>query len=322
MKKIVTLGGGTGQYTLLSGLKKYPIDITAIVSMADDGGSTGILRDELGVLPPGDIRKCLVALSEDTDVLRNLFSYRFTAEEGKVSALQDHAFGNLFLAALEKVTGSFETAIIEASRILRLRGTVLPSTLDPVTLVVTLMNNEVLIGESVLDNHESVKTVGVQSVRLQSPVRAYTKAIEAIEGADFIIIGPGDLFGSIIPCLLVEGIANAIRKCSARVVYIANLSNKRGVTQNFTISSYINHIEQYIGNGRITTTIGNSQLPSLEKIETYEQQYGDGSIVVCFSGEKHVVCAPLISDNEQSEFVRHDPKKLAEAVMKYVQHNK
>lgn len=289
--------------------------------MADDGGSTGVLRDELGVLPPGDIRKCLVALSEESDVLRKLFSYRFEAHEGKTSSFQDHAFGNLFLAALEKVTGSFESAIFEASRILRLKGSVLPSTLDNVTLIVTLMNGEELIGESILDKHDKAKTVGVRSVRLASPARAYTQAVSAIRDADVLIIGPGDLFGSLIPCLLVDGIADALRASKAPLIYVANLSNKRGITENFTIPLYVHHIEKYIGDKRVTVTIGNSQLPTLSQIEHYESKYGEGSIVMCFSGEKNCICEPLIPDNEEAFFLRHDPDKLAQALMRYIQRN-
>lgn len=197
-KNVVTIGGGTGSFVLLSGLKKYPINLSAIVSMADDGGSTGILRDELGVLPPGDARQCLVALSESSDILRRLLNYRF--EEG---SLKGHSFGNLFLCALEKVSGSFSNGVEEAMNILNVKGEVIPVTDENMRLFIELKNGKIIKGENELDYNREIAEVGIRKICLKPKVRANKKAIEKIKKADFIIIGPGDYYGSVIPNLLV-----------------------------------------------------------------------------------------------------------------------
>jgi len=201
-KKIVTIGGGTGQVPLLSGLRNYPYDITAVVTMADDGGSTGRLRDELGVLPPGDAMKCLVALSDAPDVLRTLMNYRF--EDGD---LKGHSLGNLLVSGLEKVSGSFSDGMYEAAQILRVRGRVLPASEGDMRLNIVLNDGSVLAGETHLDDHPHVRDIGIKYVELAKPVQAHPDTLEAIAAADYIIIGPGDLYGSIMPNLLVGGLA-------------------------------------------------------------------------------------------------------------------
>lgn len=228
VKKIVTVGGGTGSYTVLKGLKTYDdIDITAIVSMADDGGSTGVLRDELGVLPAGDVRQCLVALSEHSDVVRSMINYRF--EEG---TLAGHAFGNIFLAILEKVAGSFAHGVEIASDILRIKGKVVPVTEDNATLRFVLNDGSILDGENSI-NHIDIQQVGVASYGFHKTVTLSPVAREAIINADSIVIGPGNLYCSIIPNLIVDGFREAIQESQGRIIIPVNLTNKKGHTSGF-----------------------------------------------------------------------------------------
>src|SRR5277367_4148896 len=203
IKKVVVIGGGTGNFVVLRGLKKYQLDLTAIVSMADDGGSTGILRDELGVLPPGDVRQCLVALSNSSRLMRSLMNYRF--ENG---GLGGHSFGNLLLSALEKVTGSFEKAVEEAGKILYIRGKVIPVTTNQVRLKMVLANRKVLEGEKEVYLSQEIDQ-GYTTIYLEPDPKANPRAIDEIMNADLIVLGPGGLYTSLIPNLLVEGISDA-----------------------------------------------------------------------------------------------------------------
>jgi len=328
-KSIVTIGGGTGHFVLLSGLKKYNIEITAVVSMADDGGSTGVLRDEMGVLPPGDIRQCLVALSEDSEMLRNLFSYRF--ENGSLSG---HTFGNLFLSALEKINGNFLEGVKEASKILRVRGRVLPVTEEQMHLLVTLKDGTEIEGERALDGDERISKIGVQSVSLKENVNAYEPALKAIENADSIVIGPGDLYGSLLTSLLIAEVSEAVKKSNARLIYIANLTNKKGQTDNFGIGEYVEAIESYIGVGRIDTIISNNEMPSEDAVSAYEQQEGAGTVISCTGfipdGGTKIICEPLLSHKKVNipssdkikrdrSFIRHDSDALARALMRHIE---
>jgi len=206
MKKIVVIGGGTGNFTVLRGLKNYDVDISAIVSMADDGGSTGILRDELGVLPPGDVRQCLVALSNSSSMMRSLMNYRF--EQG---GLGGHSFGNLFLSALEKVTGSFEKAIEEIGKILFIKGKVIPVTIHQVRLKMILNNRRVLEGEKEIYLSQEIDQ-GYSSIFLEPYAKANPHAIDEIINADLVVLGPGGLYTSLIPNLLVEGVREKVRQ--------------------------------------------------------------------------------------------------------------
>lgn len=326
-KKIVTIGGGTGSFTLLSGLKKYPVDIAAIVSMADDGGSTGVLRDELGVLPPGDVRQCLVALSDSPEILRKLMSYRF--EQGGLSG---HTFGNLLLSALEKLNGSFSAGIEEAIRILNVKGRVIPVTEDDMRMCIELNDGKVLLGEKQLDHNEEIRRVGLKKIFLKPKVRANKKAIDAILKADMLIIGPGDLYGSIFPNFLVEGISEAVRKSKALVVFNCNLTNKKGQTSDYGIEDYVRIFEEKIGEGRIDfVTFNNKPIP-MELSKKYEKREGKGSVI---SFEKNkirprrdykIVLADLVQKREAKggkgdaiaksrSFIRHDSDKLAKVLM-------
>lgn len=267
MKKIVTIGGGTGSFMLLSGLREYPVEITAVVSMADDGGSTGVLRDELGVLPPGDVRQCLVALSRSSDMLRDLMNYRF--QEG---ALKGHSFGNLFLSALEKVTGKFALGVQEAAQILNVTGEVVPVTGTDTSLRVELTDGTILSGEHEINTSKRLGRVGIKKAFLKPKAVANPRAIEKILEADLIVLGPGNHVCSIIPNLLVGGISDAIRRSKAKVVYNCNLVNKRGHTDGYTLEEYVAEINGYLGSERIDFVTYNKKRPAEKLLEEYRKE--------------------------------------------------
>ena len=325
-KKIVTIGGGTGSFMLLSGLKKYSVDICSIVSMADDGGSTGVLRDELGVLPPGDVRQCLVALSDSSEMLRKLMNYRF--DKG---GLRGHNFGNLFLSALEKINGSFSSGVGEAIKILNVKGEVAPVTDENMRLFIELKNGKLIKGENELDRNKDIIKIGIKKVFLRPKVKASRKVLEKIKNANLIIIGPGDFYGSIVPNLLVDGMCEAISKSKAKVVFNCNLTNKKGQTENFDLDKYVLEINKYIGKNRIDFVTFNTKKPSADLIRKYEKKEGKG-MVVCFNrsensgrafeivetdilDEKRIKknSEDLISDTRS--FIRHDSDKLAKVLM-------
>jgi len=326
MKNIVTIGGGTGSFTLLSGLKKYPVNISAIVSMADDGGSTGRLRDELGVLPPGDIRQCLVALSNSSDTLRELMNYRF--ENG---GLKGHNFGNILLSALEKIKGGFSLGVKEATNILGVKGSVIPVSEDVMNLYIKLKNNKILVGEKQLDHNRDVRKYGIKKVYLKPTAKANKDALNAIKNADIIVIGPGDHFGSIIPNLLVDGISEAIKKSKAKVIYNCNLTNKKGQTENFDVDKYTREINSYLKKERIDFVIFPADRPDKKLQEKYEKREGKNSIVrIADEGEikrnyrivkSNVLNEAPIKKNKEDKiadtrsFIRHDSDKLAKVIL-------
>ncbi|HEX8974253.1 MAG TPA: gluconeogenesis factor YvcK family protein [Patescibacteria group bacterium] len=321
-KKIVTIGGGTGSFTLLSGLKKYPVDITAIVSMADDGGSTGVLRDELGVLPPGDVRQCLVALSDSSETLRELMNYRF--EEG---GLKGHSFGNLLLSALEKTSGGFSKGVREAIKILNVKGEVIPVTNQDARLCVKVGNKKILVGQANIDTYAIQKnskfTLGYSSV-----VKANPLALKRIAEADVIIIGPGNHYSSIVPNFLVKGISEAIRKSKATVIYNCNLVNKEGHTENFDLDDYVDAMNKYLGSERIDFVTFNMKQPNKILVEKYKMQR---ELIVRFDRDKRtdrhcrIVCADLLRNKGIAQkkgdtlikrsLIRHDSDKLAKVLM-------
>lgn len=266
--KIAVIGGGTGSFTLLSALKDHTSQLAALVNMADDGGSTGVLRDELGVLPPGDVRQCLVALS-DSPKIRELFNYRF--EEG---TFEGHSFGNLFLTALEKTTGSFAEAIDTASDILRVNGTVIPATLDDVRLVMTWGDDTKLTlhGERVIDADHFKADPRKATLSLDPTPVANPIALAAIEQADLVVIAPGDLYTSLGPLLIIDGVGDALRRTSAKVVYVCNLVTKDGQTNEFTVSDHAAEIERFGGGGFLDAVLYNSQTPSDRILERYRSE--------------------------------------------------
>ncbi len=325
--KVVTIGGGTGQSVLLTGLKEYPLQLTAIVSMADDGGSTGVLRDELGVLPPGDVRMCLVALSNAAQELRELFQYRF--ENGGMSG---HTLGNLFLSALQKTSGSFSDAITTAGKILQVQGRVIPVSEEDMRLIITLKDGSQLRGEHYLNDNEQVREQGVVDVILENRVTATKAAVESIHTADVIVIGPGGLYDSLLPPLLVSGFSEAIQDSNAKLIYISNLTNKKGQTEHFTVQDYVTSIEAHLGERKIDTVMCNSAHPDDELLKNYEEQEGVDALVVCAvnDGDSYKTifvdvlanAAPVVhsgdSIGKSRSLIRHDSDKLAKAIVECI----
>lgn len=324
-QRIVTVGGGTGSFTLLTGLKKYPVDISAVVSMADDGGSTGVLRDELGVLPPGDVRQCLTALSQSSREMRELMTYRF--EEG---SLKGHSFGNLFLSALEKTNQSFSRGVESAMHILNVSGEVIPVTDQNIQLLMRLRDGNTLLGEDQI-NKSDIQETGVQRIGFATRVYPSKKAVRRVSNADMIIIGPGNHYCSILPNVAVKGFADAIRKTRAKVLYVCNLTNKKGHTTGWSVDDYVESLETYIGKGRVDFVLFNTRKPSQEAVNLYEASEGADSLVR-FDNERsamrkyHLVRAHIVSSSvprfspsdtlsSYRAFIRHDSHKLAKAIM-------
>lgn len=266
--KIAVIGGGTGSFTLLSALKDHTSQIAAIVNMADDGGSTGVLRDELGALPPGDIRQCLVALS-DSPKIRDLFNYRFDS-----GTFEGHSFGNLFLTTLEKTTGNFAEAIDTASEILRVNGTVIPGTLDDVRLQMQWPGDKSvsLAGERVIDAEHFKLDPRKATLSLVPRPTVNPMAIKAIEQADLVVIAPGDLYTSLGPLLVIDRIGDALRATKAKVVYVCNLVTKAGQTSGFTVADHAAEIERFGGGGFLDAVLYNSQVPSERILERYKAE--------------------------------------------------
>jgi len=267
-KRIVVIGGGTGVFNVLTGLKNYPYHLSAIVSIADDGGSSGILREEFGILPPGDLRRALVALSSSSSILAQLFNYRF--ENG--TSLKGHSFGNLFITALERITGDFNQAIKEAGKILAIKGEVIPVSLENTRLIAQLENNEYIVGETNIDVPKHNPNLSIKKIFLSPSVRANPEALRAIKLADLIIIGPGDLYTSILPNFLVKGIKEAVKKSKAKKVYFSNLMTKFGETNNFTAKDFYAIIEKYLGKGIIDYFIVNSKKPKKKYLDLYKKE--------------------------------------------------
>lgn len=262
--KIAVIGGGTGSFTLLSQLKHYTKHVTALVNMADNGGSTGVLRDELGALPPGDVRQCLVALSESERV-RDLFNYRF--EEG---TFEGHAFGNLFLTALEKMTGSFASAVETAGEVLNITGEVYPVTLDKVNLVMkqadgTIMEGEFDIGQADFGGNRRPEMSLAPEAELNPAAR------EAIMRADLVVIAPGNLYGSLAPALVVPGMSEALNQTSAKKVYVCNLATKKGQTDGFTVADFADEIERFAG-CKLDYVLYNNSEPLKHLVDRYAKE--------------------------------------------------
>ncbi|MEI6228915.1 MAG: gluconeogenesis factor YvcK family protein [Candidatus Saccharibacteria bacterium] len=285
--KIAVIGGGTGSFTLLSALKDHTKQLAAIVNMADDGGSTGVLRDELGTLPSGDVRQCLVALS-DSPKIRNLFDYRF--EKGTFGG---HSFGNILLTALEKVCGSFNEAVSTASDILRVNGVVIPATLDNVRLKMEWPEvSTILHGERKIDADYFKHDPRKATLSLVPKAKANPMALAAIEQADMVVIAPGDLYTSLGPLLVIDGIADALQRTKAVCVYVSNLVTKEGQTTNFTVSDHAAEIERFVGKKFLDYVLYNEQKPDKELAKRYEK--------------------------EKAFFVKVDSKKLAGASYKSI----
>ncbi len=307
--RVVSIGGGTGQPVLLQGLKRCTSDITAIVTVADAGGSSGVLRREQDVLPPGDIRNCLVALAKDPQRLHELFDYRFL--EG---GLQGHSFGNLFLTALAKITGDFEEAIIEAARMLNIHGKVLPCSLTKHHLCAELEDGTLLHTEPEVENHGTRR---IKRLFLEPEPEALKEATDAILAADIVVLGPGSLYTSILPNTLVCGIRDALEKTAAKIVFVHPIFTQAGETDNFSAQDYVNEVRKYVG--RVDYFLLNNTKPPADIIKNYaiegkELVLGpiDGDYVeqdlLPAPGEKAVLWA-------KRDWMRHDPDKLAQAII-------
>ncbi len=314
-KKIVVVGGGTGTYTVLTGLKKVSPQITAVVTMMDSGGSSGRLRDEFGQLPAGDVRQALVALSNDTSVMRQLFNYRYEKGEG----LQGHSFGNLFLTALAEVTGGMENALLEAGKILNIKGSVLPVTLSNSNLVAEYENGLVIKGESDIDVPKHDGKLHITKLSLKPAAEPFEKTLEAIKQADLIILGPGDLYTSLIPNLLVPKVTEAICNSKAKKVYIVNLMTKFGQTYNFKASNFVAEIEKYLGECLDYVLINNKGLPK-GIIERYKVENDIPVEDDLKNSNYEVIREDLLAtepierkagDVLQRSLIRHDSEKLA-----------
>lgn len=313
MKKITVIGGGTGTFVVLSGLKNYPLDLSVVVSMMDSGGSTGKLRDQLGVLPPGDLRQCLVALSDAPSLWRKLFLYRF--EKGDLAG---HNFGNLFLAALEKVSDNYNQAIELASYVLQTKGKVIPVTLDKLHIVAEYENGKKVTGEALIDENHNEKT-RIKNTYLEPKGNVNIKATSVIKESNYIIIGPGDLYTSIIPVLLVNGISQAIMNSKAKIIYIMNLMTKSGQTTNYKASDHINDLKKYLGRNPDYILINNSKIPS--DILNWYKKYNEVEVINDLAKDSFKIYSKDLIDNEKIKknpsdilyrsILRHDSKKLA-----------
>lgn len=315
-KHIVVIGGGTGTYTVLSGLKKHPIYLSAIVSMADDGGSTGVLREEFGILPPGDVRRALIALShQPNQFLVDLFNYRF--KEGGVNG---HNFGNLILTALERVTGNFEQAVEKAAQMLDVRnGQVIPVTLSKISLACELEDGSVVRGETNIDVPKHDGTLRVARAWIEPKGRPNPRAIRVIKDADLIIVGPGDLYTSIIPNFLVPGVREAVIKSDAKKIYIMNLMTKYGETHGFVAEDFLETIEGYLDKKIFDIALVNSKKPAESLLKKYRKE--NSFFIDDFFTRPPGTRKPKLVHSDflrAGSLIRHDPEKLAHAIMKFV----
>jgi uncharacterized cofD-like protein len=307
--RIVAIGGGTGLSTMLRGLKKYTGNLTAILTVGDDGGSTGRLRRDMGILPPGDFRNCIVALADAEPLMADLFQFRF--QPGSGTGLEGHSFGNLFIVAMMGVTGDFEKAVAETSRVLAVRGQVFPSTLANVTLCAEMTDGSRIVGESkIAEERKPIKRIFLQPDR----PAGYPEALRAILDADLIILGPGSLYTSILPNLLVNDLARAVRLATATKVYVCNVATQRGETDHFTVEDHVNALVAHVGEGFFDYILANNNFESIDKIKPEWQVHpvGQGETERQIHGAQ-VVLADVVN---VANPLRHDPDKLASRLLR------
>ena len=304
--KVVAIGGGSGLSTLLRGLKHYPVSISGIVTMTDNGASSGRLSREMGVLPPGDVRKCLAALSNDEQLLTKLFEYRFSRGRG----LSGHSLGNLLLIALTDITGSFDKAVEASSRILSIKGEVIPSSLDHVSLIAELNNGQRALGE--VDIPKLGHRFGINNISLvPEGAKANPTAVHFIKNADLIIVGPGSLFTSILPNFLIKEIRDAFEKSSAMKVYVCNASTERGETEKYDVEAHIKQLRNYVNGTKFDAALVNSKI-----VSEGSKEGRLGTIRNITTESKSILDVPIVSKdliNEESPLF-HDPKKLADCI--------
>lgn len=326
-KNIVVIGGGTGTYTVLSGLKKHTkngISLSAIVTVADSGGSTGRLRDEFGYLPVGDFRMALAALADDNDLLRRLFLYRFDRGNG----LSGHNFGNLFLVAMTDILGSEERAIEFAGRVLRVSGKVIPVTTKDVTLMATFENGATIEGEDLIDEPNGRDgTLRIKRLWIDPPGEITKDADRAIRQADLIVLGPGDLYTSTLANIVVDGVPQALRASRARLACITNLMSKYGQTHGFTTGDFVGEITKYAGRAPDYCLVNTAPLPS-DIIERYREQHEFPIEDSAGNFDGEIVRGDFLSPEEITKpggdvlhrsLIRHDSDKLATALIRLLE---
>lgn len=323
-KKVVVIGGGTGTYTVLLGLKKYPLDLTAIVSMMDSGGSNRILRDEFGILPTSDIRQCIVALATGSGngLIRELFTYRYHSGTG----IEGMTFGNLFMAAVADIYRSQEEAIEKTCRLLGVKGKIIPVTLDNSHLVARYANGAQVLGEHAIDEPMGANGQSrIVELSLFPPAKANKKALRAIREADLIVIGPGDLYTSLICNLVVGGIARAVANSKAKKVFIVNLMTKFGQTNGFSAKDHLRELEKYLGRGTVDICLVNKKIKVPRAVmKRYEEEQAElvNNDLVSTKNMKvlerdyrsNMVYEKEKSDKLVRSLIRHDSDKLARAV--------
>jgi uncharacterized cofD-like protein len=304
--KIVAIGGGHGLATLLRGLKTVSHNIFAVVTVADDGGSSGRLRESLGILPPGDVRNCLAALSDDEDLLSQLFQYRFSNID---ESLKGHSFGNLFISSMAEITGSFEQAIAESGRVLAVSGRVLPATLENVQLIADIRKPDSKEISRVVGESKVTETTGIiQQVMLEpNNPAAYPEVIQSVLSADLIVIGPGSLYTSIMPNLLVKDITSAIRASQALKIFVCNVATQVGETEGYTCGDHLRVVEEHVGSNIFDIIVANEVSPS-----EYHHNVEGVEIEAELSLKYNVYQADLI-DVEHPW--RHDPDKITQVLM-------
>lgn len=309
---IACIGGGTGLSTMLRGLKHYTPNITAIVTVTDDGGGSGVLRDELGMPPPGDIRNCILALSNIEPTMEKLMSYRFAS-----GSLEGQSFGNLLLAAMNGISESFDKAVARMGEVLAITGRVLPVTNEDIRLMAELEDGSVVFGESKIYEAKIERDCRIKKIRIiPSPVSALPESVDAISQADLIVIGPGSLYTSLIPNLLVGGIVNAIVKSDAQKLYISNIMTQPGETEGYTVSDHIKELFKHSSNKLFDMCLVNNMMMPLSLVEKYSEQ---GAYQLQTDSEAirklgvEVFSAPLAEHHHN--FIRHAPDKLAKEIM-------
>ena len=306
--RIVAIGGGTGLSTILEGLKEHTANITAIVAVADEGGSSGRLREEFGILPPGDIRNCLVSLAEAPQLMRDLFQYRFKEGEG----IKGHSFGNLFITAMTQVTGSFKDAVKESSIVLAIRGRVLPSSLDKIRLKAEYSDGTVEEGEDKIPHKEkSIKRIHL----IPRDAKSNPEVIEAIKEAEMIIFGPGSLFTSIIPNLLIEQVRKEIARCRVMKLYLCNVMTQCGETDGLTAFDHLNEIICHTERNIVNCCLVNSGRLKHDLLIKYAEER---SFPVIFDRERFKKAGILIFEGDvvsKSNYLRHDSKNAAREIM-------
>ncbi len=310
-QRIVVIGGGTGLSTMLRGLKQYSSNIVAVVTVTDDGGSSGELHKELGMLPPGDIRNCLVALADAEPMMTELFQYRFN---GATGALHGHSFGNLLIAAMTNITGDFEKAVQETSNILAIRGRVMPSTVENVNIHAELADGTLVDGETNIANAgQPIRHVFLTPADIKPP----EDALHAIRLADAIIIGPGSVFTSVIPNLLVKGIGEAIEASHAIKVYVCNVMTQPGESDGFTAADHVRAVANHSGDRKLFThVLVNREVPRLDLLDKYREQGAD-LVLPDLDGIKDLGYKPVVGQFiSQTDVVRHDPDRLADAIVR------